>query len=103
MFARAVRMQLKSESADEFTRWIENEAIPVLRKQVGFMDEIAFVRPNRKEAIRITLWESKESAEAYHRGAYPELLKSLASVVEGTPRSRSFEVSNSTWHKIAAR
>ena len=102
MFARAVRMQLKSESAAEFTRWIEDEVIPVLRKQEGFMDEIAFVRPSRREAIRITLWESKENAEAYHRGAHAELLKTLGNVVEGTPRARSFEVSNSTWHKIAS-
>jgi hypothetical protein len=95
-------MQLKSESADEFTRWIEDEVIPVLRKQEGFLDEIAFVRPGRREAIRFTLWESKENAEAYHNGAYPELLKTSAKVIEGTPRARSFEVSNSTWHKIAS-
>jgi len=103
MFARTVRMQLKSESSAEFTQWIENEVIPVLRKQQGFLDEIAFVRPNRREAIGITLWENKENADAYHRGAYPEVLKTLANVVDGTPRVLSFEVSNSTWHKIAAR
>jgi len=103
MFARTVRMQLKPESLSEFTQLMEQEVIPLLRKQQGFTDEIAFVRPSGTVAIGITLWEEKESADAYQRGVYPEVLRTLASVVDGTPRVRSFEVSNSTYHKIGAR
>ena len=103
MFARTVRMQLKPERLSEFTQLMEEEVIPLLRKQHGFTDEIAFVRPSGTVAIGITLWEEKESADAYQRGVYPEVLKALASVVDGTPRVRSFEASNSTYHKIGAR
>ena len=103
MFARTIRMQLKPESATEFTNVIEKEVIPLLRKQHGFQDEIAFVRPGGTEAIRITLWENKRNADAYQRSVHPEVLKALANVVDGTPRVRSFRVSNSTFHKIAAR
>ena len=35
-------------------------------------------------------------------GTYPEALKTLAKVVEGTPEVHTYEVSNSTFHKIAA-
>jgi hypothetical protein len=45
----------------------------------------------------------QENAEAYHRGAYPEALKAIAKVVEGTLQVRTSEVCNSTWRKIAAR
>ena len=103
MFARTIRMQLKPESATEFTNVIEKEVIPLLRKQHGFQDEIAFVRPGGTEAIRITLWEKKENAVAYQKSVHQEVLKALANVVDGTPRARSFKVSNSTFHKIAAR
>jgi hypothetical protein len=103
MFARTVRMQLKPESLSRFTRLMEEEVIPLLRKQQGFTDEIAFVRPSGNVAIGITLWQEKESADAYQRGVYPEVLKTLASVVDGVPRVRSFEVSNSTYHKIGVR
>lgn len=103
MFARTVRMQPKPESLSEFTQLMEEEIIPLLRKQHGFTDEIAFVRPSGTEAVGITLWEEKESADAYQNGVYPQVLKALASVVDGTPRVRSFEVSNSTYHKIGAR
>jgi len=101
MFARNVSLHLKPNSVAEFTRTIEKEIIPLLRKQKGFQDEIMFVASNGLEAVGISLWEEKENAEAYNRGTYPEVLKSLAKVVEGTPRVQTYEVSNSTFHKIA--
>ncbi len=103
MFARTVRMQLKPNSVPDFTMMVEKEVIPLLRKQQGFKDEIAFIPSDGKEAVAISLWEQKEHAEAYNRGTYPEVLKALAKVVEGTPQVQTSEVSNSTWHKIAAR
>jgi len=48
------------------------------------------------------LWENEENAETYNRGTYPEVTKILARVVEGTPQVETYEVSNSTFHKIAA-
>ena len=86
MFARTVRMQLKPNSVAEFTGLVEKEIIPLLRKQQGFRDEITFVPADGKEAVAISLWEQKENAEAYGRGTYPEVLKALAKVVEGTPQ-----------------
>jgi hypothetical protein len=103
MFARNVSMHLKPNSVAEFTRTLDQEIIPLLRKQKGFQDEIAFVVPNGTEAVGISLWDLKESAEAYGRGTYPEVLKALAKVVEGTPQVQTYEVTNSTFHKVAAR
>jgi hypothetical protein len=45
----------------------------------------------------------KENGDALGRDPYPEVLKSLAKVVEGTPEVENYEVCNSTFHKIAAR
>jgi len=103
MFARTVRMQLKPNGGAEFTRMVEKEVIPILRKQPGFQDEITFLPSDGKEAVAISLWEQKENADAYQRGAYPDVLKAVANVIEGTPQVHTSEVSNSTWHKIAAR
>jgi len=96
-------MKLKANSAPEFARVIENEILPLLRKQQGFRDEITFVAPERSEAVAISFWETKENAEAYNRTGYPEILKSLAKVIEGTPKVETFELSNSTLHKLAAK
>jgi heme-degrading monooxygenase HmoA len=102
MFARKVSRQLKPNSVAEFTQSIEKDVLPLLRKQTGFRDEITFVVPGGTEAFGISLWENKENAEAYNRGSYPEVTKILARVVEGTPKVETYEVANSTFHKIAA-
>ncbi len=103
MYTRNVSLKLKVNSAPEFTRTLENEVIPMLRKQKGFKDEITLVAAERSEAVAMSFWDKKEDAEAYNREKYPEILKILSMVVEGTPRVESFEVANSTSHQIAAR
>ena len=103
MFTRNVTMKLKANSAPEFNRLIEKEILPLLRKQTGFRDEITFVAPERSEAVAISFWETKENSENYNRTAYPELLKIVEKVVDGTPKVETFELSNSTFHKLAAK
>jgi len=103
MYARNVSMHLKPNTAAAFSQTLERDILPLLRKQNGFTDEITFVAPNGTEAVAISLWDRKENAEAYSRDTYPQVLKSLAQVVEGTPEVDSYEVANSTFHKISAR
>jgi heme-degrading monooxygenase HmoA len=103
MYTRNVSIKLKGNCAPEFTRTLENEVIPVLRKQKGFKDEITLVAPERNEVLAVSFWDRKEDAEAYAREKYPEILKLLSKVVEGAPKVESFEVANSTSHHIAAR
>ena len=102
MFARRVYMHLKANKVAEFTGKIEKDVIPTLRKQKGFQDEITFIAPSGTEAFAISLWDRAESAEAYNRGSYSEVAKSLATVIDGPPQVETFNVANSTFHKIAA-
>lgn len=102
MYARQVSMNLKPNSTDGFTRKLETEVIPLLRKQKGFKDEITFVSPTGKDAFAVSLWDNKENAEAYGRDSYTEVNKILSGLVEGTPQLKTFEIANSTCHKIAA-
>jgi len=102
MFARRVSLNLKPNSVAELTKKLEKEIIPLLRKQNGFQDEITFVAPDGKKAFGISLWDRAENADAYNRADYTEVTKILAGVVEGTPQVETYEVTNSTFHKIAA-
>src|ERR1700687_3492684 len=102
MFARKGSLNLKPNTKAEFAQQLDKEIIPMLRKQKGFQDEITFVVPSGKEAFGISLWDNKDNAEAYNRGAYLEVAKLLSKVVEGTPRVETYEVSNSTYHKVGA-
>jgi hypothetical protein len=102
MFARKVSMHLMPNSVTKFTERIEKDILPLLRKQTGFKDEITFIDAGEAKAFGISLWENKENAETYNRGTYSDVTKFLVGVVEGTPHVETYEVSNSTFHKIAA-
>lgn len=103
MYARNVAISLKPNTATEFTQTLEKEILPLMRKQKGFKDEITFLGAGGNDAVAISLWDRKESAEQYSRDTYPQVLKGLAKVVDGTPQVHGYEVSNSTFHKIAAQ
>jgi len=86
MFARNVSIHLKPNSAAAFTKQIENETIPTLRKQKGFQGELTFLVQGGAEAIGISLWDKEEDADAYSRVGYPEVMNNLNKFVEGTLR-----------------
>ena len=102
MFGRQVTMKLKPNSTSELTRLADNEIIPILRKQKGFRDETTLIAPERSEAIANSFWDTREDADAYNRIGYPEVLKTLSNVIEGTPTVKTFEFANSTFHQAAA-
>ena len=101
MFARNVSFRLKSNMLSDYTRTFENQVLPLLRKQKGFKDEITLSNPSSVDVIAISLWESKANAEAYNTTAYAEVLKTLARMIDGTPKVQTFEAVTSTFHHVA--
>lgn len=53
MFARRISIQLKPNTVAEFTKTVENDIIPLLRKQPGFQDEITFALPDGNKVLAI--------------------------------------------------
>jgi hypothetical protein len=102
MFTTNLTLNLKPNSTQEFTRIIENEITPLLRKQKGFRDEISSVVSGHSEALTIVYFDTKADAENFNNTGWPEVLKSLAKLVEGTPKHHVCDVVSSTFHKIGA-
>ena len=102
MFARSVSFRLKLNVGADFAAAIEKDALPRLRRQMGFRDQITFLAPGEREGVAITFWELKENADAYNRAVYPDVLKALARMIEGMPHVRGYEVANSTFYNIPA-
>jgi hypothetical protein len=102
MYARNVSLHLKPNTLSDFRKTFDVNVLPILRKQKGFQDEITFAVPGGTDVIAISLWDSKENAEAYNTTAYPEVLKSLDRVLDGTPKVRVSDVISSTMHRTAA-
>jgi hypothetical protein len=100
MFARNVSVHLKYNMLSEYGHVFDNQILPLLRKQTGFRDEITFSSPGGLDVTAISLWDNKADAEAYNTNTYPEVLKTFAKVIDGTPKVQTYEVVNSTFHKI---
>jgi heme-degrading monooxygenase HmoA len=98
MFARILSLQVKANAGGEFARIFEAEIVPALRRQSGFADEMLFVDPGGPEVVAISLWNSRDDAESYARGAYRELLNALTPLIDRAPAVRMFQVAYSTLH-----
>ena len=101
MYARNVALHLKPNMLSDFTNAFDSNVLPILRKQKGFQDEITFAIPGGTDVVAISLWDTKENAEAYNTTGYPEVLKSLDKVLDGTPKVRVSDVISSTLHRAA--
>lgn len=101
MFARNVSFRLKSDRSAEFNKLFDTDILPLLRNQKGFQDEITLVAPDGVDVVGITLWDTKENAETYARGPYAGVLKTLQPMIQGEPRVQTYEVTSSTFHKVA--
>jgi hypothetical protein len=101
MIARNVTMRLKPNSQTEFTQTLERDVLPILRRQKGFDNEVLLVGSGSRDAVGISFWDKQESADAYNRDSYPEVLKALAKVLEGMPQVQNYEVATSTFPKTA--
>ena len=101
MFARKVVVRLKPNSLTEFTNLMECEILPWLRKQEGFLDLITMAVPDGREVASISFWDHKGNAQAYTARGYPDVLKILAKLLDGTPYVQTFEVVRSTFQSVA--
>jgi hypothetical protein len=74
MFARVVEFVPKYEKKDELVKTIKNEVLPILKKQVGFLEILPlFPEMKNEKAVYITLWTEKRDAERYEREVFPRV------------------------------
>ena len=103
MFTRTVEVTTKSGKAKELSNTLNDKVLPILKKQAGFVDETVLVsdtEPNR--VLALSFWNTKEDAERYHREQYPAIHEMIRPLLDAEPVVRTFNVDNSTTHKIAA-
>ena len=97
MVGRQVTMKLKPDAVTELLRISNSEVICLLRSQKGFRDQITFIATERSELVTNSFWDTHEDAEAYSLSGYPQVLIALASVIEGIPTVKSFDLATATF------
>jgi hypothetical protein len=102
MFARKISIHLKPNTFAEFTKTLDQQIVPLLKKQKGFKDEITFAAPGTTDVLAISLWDNQQNADAYDTSTYKDVVKMLDKVIDGTPKVGTTEVLSSTFHQISA-
>jgi heme-degrading monooxygenase HmoA len=97
LVARKVAARLKPNALTEFTNLMEREILPWLRKQAGFLDLITLAVPDGREVATISFWDEKGDAQAFNSSGYPEAVKLLEKLLDGTPYVKTFDVVSSTF------
>lgn len=79
MFARTLAFEVKLEKKEEFVNVVKDQVLPILRKQVGFLELLPFFQEKmRKEKVfTISLWTTRQDAQRYEREFYPKVLEIL--------------------------
>ncbi len=57
---------------------------------------------NSVDSISISLWDNKSDDDNYNTNVYPQVMKTLEKVIDGTPRVHTFETVTSTMNKALA-
>jgi heme-degrading monooxygenase HmoA len=101
MFTRVVEITAKTGKGKELTRTVNDQILPILKTQPGFVDEIALVaQDNPDRMLALSFWKSREDAEKYNREGFPRVNEVIRNLVEGTPQVHTFDVVTSTLQKI---
>ena len=104
MFTRLVEMTSKSGKSQELANTINEKAVPILKKQRGFVDEIVLVSSGEPDRVlALSFWNKKEDAEEYQREQYHKVHDTLRDLLETEPTIRAFDVHTSIAHKVTAK
>jgi heme-degrading monooxygenase HmoA len=103
MFTRVVEMTSKPGKSQELANTINDKAVPILKKQRGFVDEIVLVSSGKPDQVwALSFWNKREDAEEYQREQYQRIHDTVRDLLETEPEIQTFDVYTSITHKIAA-
>jgi heme-degrading monooxygenase HmoA len=94
MWVRLTSLQGKPDQANELKRIYHERVAPEVKSQPGVKGAFLLEPADEQgEFISATIWDSRESAEAYEAsGTYRRLVDQVREMVEGPPTLRSYEV-----------
>ena len=87
--ARSVRFDIATDKNEEFHRLFQSQVLPKLKKQDGFKNELLLL--DHQHVLAISLWNDADAARKYETATYPEIDKTLRSVMDGHATVETFQ------------
>jgi len=101
MFARTLELNVKIEKKPELLKKVREEILPIIKKQLGYVDIIAL--DNEMEPTRpfvVTLWHTKTDAERYERETFPKVKQILDPFMTTAPVVKVYAVETTISQKL---
>ena len=103
MFARMLEFKVKPEMEKDLLKTMREEIMPIMRKQVGFFDVLAFRAENHLDRhIMISLWNRKIDAEKYETEKFLKVNEILRPYLHTPITVTPFEVETTISEKVLA-
>ncbi len=102
MFSRIVSCTINPAKVNEFRTALNNEFLPRIQSQRGFVDNIESLDPATGQFSCVTLWETAADVEKYDNGLFQEVAAGLVPLLQGNPTVQTLPVENSSAHHVRA-
>jgi heme-degrading monooxygenase HmoA len=94
MWVRLTSFTPQPDKVDDLRKTFRENLMPAIKSQQGIIDAY-LLEPagGQGEFISLTMWENRESADAYDSGGtYGKLVGHISQLFTGAPTLRSYEV-----------
>ena len=103
MFGRVVAVKTKEGKARQRAKTIQEQVLPILQRQPGFVDEIVLISDtDPDQVLALSFWESQDDAARYTHEQYPRINELISHLVSSAPVSRTFNVDAFSSHNVRA-
>ncbi|MGH9531628.1 MAG: antibiotic biosynthesis monooxygenase family protein [Terriglobales bacterium] len=101
MQTRIVQCNIKPEHVQEVRSALNQDVIPLLRKQPGFVDVVESLNAETGQFVCMSIWANKDDSERWGE-KFNQIAAGLAEKVAGTISVSTGELETSTAHQVAA-
>ncbi|MBI4471814.1 MAG: hypothetical protein HY646_04035 [Acidobacteria bacterium] len=102
MISRIVTCTIKPAVVNEFRAALNNNFLPRIQSQPGFVENIESLDPATGQFSCVTVWHSASDVENYDKGLFQEVASALMPLLEGAPNVQTLPVENSSVHRLKA-
>lgn len=100
MQSRIITCNIDPSKVSEFKSALNNEFLPRIQAQPGFIENIESLDPATGKFCCVTLWKSEADVKNYDNGLFQEIAGKLAPLMDGAPVVQTLPVENSSAHNI---
>lgn len=102
MISRTVSCTIDPAKVSEFKAALNNEFLPRIQAQPGFVENIESLDPATGQFSCVTVWKSQADVENYDKGLFQEVATAITPLLKDGPSVTTLPVENSSAHNIKA-